>query len=393
MTRVTVRCCLLVLAAAGACLPQNARGGAVQAHYQKAQKALAEGRYDHAAEEFREILRLEPNRAEVHANLGTVYYAQARYAEASAAFRQALRIKPAMKGVAAFLGMSEARQGQLHEALPLLEKGFENPLNDQWKLESGLLLADGYQRNGDSSKLQAVVGILERDYPTNAEVLYLAYRVHSSLAARAVAGMVKAAPDSGRLHQVTGELLDAEGDFAGAVQQYRRALEIEPKLPGAHRALGVALMNSANDEPNRAEAQRHFEMELSSNPRDGLSEYQLGELMWVANRPDEAMKRFLRAVELQPNFPDALIAAGKVLISKAQFQQAILLLDKAVSLDPSNEVAHYRLAQALQKNGANERAAREFAEFRRLRSALESLRGIYRQVQENRITSQRVDVE
>lgn len=65
-------------------------------------------------------------------------------------------------------------------------------------------------------------------------------------------------------------------------------------------------------------------------------------------------------------------------------------LEKAVSLDPSNEVAHCRLRQALQKLGKKDRAGREFAEFRRLCTALESLRGIHRQIQEGRVTSQKV---
>lgn len=370
---------------------QTTNSAAIRDHFQRAQAALAKSQYDVAATEFEEILKLDPARGEALANLGTVYYAQTRYADAVRAFRKALRLRPSLKGVEAFLGMSEARLGHVKEALPLLEKGFQNPINDEWKLESGLLLADAYQRNGESSKLQEVITILERDYPKNAEVLYLAYRVHSSLGARAVASLVKAAPDSARLRQVTAELLEAEGDFAGAVAQYRKALEIEPKLPGARRALGIALMNSANDEPHRLEAERHFEQELAANPSDALSEYQLGELMWVGNRPAEAIRRFLRAIELQPRFPDALIAAGKVLISIDRSAEAIPLLERAVALDQFNEVARYRLAQAFQKTGNKLRAEQEFAEFRRLRSALESLRGIYRQVQENRITNQRIE--
>jgi tetratricopeptide (TPR) repeat protein len=383
--------CLIALAAVGVCRAQTAHSAAVQDHYHRAQEALARSQYETAAAEFNAILRLDPNHAEVHANLGTIHYTQSRYVDASKAFRKALQIKPALKGVEAFLGMSEARQGRLKEAMPLLEKGFRDPLNDQWKLEAGLLLTDAYQRSGEAAKLQEMIAILNRDFSTNTEVLYLAYRVYSSLGARAVASLVKAAPDSARLLQITAELLEAEGDFAGAVAQYQKALEIEPKLPGARRALGVALMNSANNEPNRLEAQRQFEQELSANPNDALSEYQLGELMWIANRPGEALKRFIRAIELQPGFPDAFIAAGKVLVSTDQPERAIPLLEKAVVLDPWNEVAHYRLAQALQKIGDRTRAERELAEFRRLRSGLESLRGIYRQVQEHRITSQRIE--
>lgn len=370
---------------------QTTRSAAINDHFQRAQAALAKSQYDVAAAEFQAILKLDPARGEALANLGTVYYAQSRYADAAQAFRRALQLKPSLKGVEAFLGMSQARLGRMKEALPLLERGFQNPLNNQWKLESGLLLADAYQRNGESSKLQGVIAILERDFPDNAEVLYLAYRVHSSFGARAVASLVKAAPDSARLRQVTAELLEVEGDFAGAVAQYRKALEIEPKLPGARRALGVALMNNANDEPTRQEAERQFAQELAANPSDALSEYQLGELMWVGNKPAEALRRFLRAIELQPRFPDALIAAGKVLISMGRSAEAVPLLEKAAALDPFNEVARYRLAQAFQKTGHKQRAEQELAEFRRLRSALESLRGIYRQVQENRITNQRVE--
>ena len=52
-----------------------------------------------------------------------------------------------------------------------------------------------------------------------------------------MAALVKAAPGSARLHQVTAELLESEGDFPKAVDQYRRALTIDPNLAGAHRAL------------------------------------------------------------------------------------------------------------------------------------------------------------
>lgn len=363
----------------------------IESHYQRAQDALARSQYDVAAAEFAAILRIDPDRAEAHANLGTIDYVQGRYAAATAAFKKALQLKPSLKGAEAFLGMSEARQGHAKEALPLLEKGFRNPISEQWKLESGLLLAETYLRFGDMVKLQETIAVLRRDFPTNTEVLYLAYRVHSSQSARAVADLVKASPDSARLHQITAELLDAEGDFAGAIAQYRKALEIEPKLPGAHRALGVALMNNVNDEPSRKEARACFERELALNPNDGLSEYQLGELMWLENRAADALRHFKRAIELQPKFADAFIAIGKILIATGEAARAISTLEKAVLIDPANEVAHYRLGQALQKLGKKEDADREFAEFRRLRSSLESLRGIYRQIQENRVTSQKLE--
>ena len=61
--------------------------------------------------------------------------------------------------------------------------------------------------------------------------------LHSDLGARAVAALVKAAPGSARLHQLTAELLESEGDFPRAVDQYRKALEIDPSHAEAGRRL------------------------------------------------------------------------------------------------------------------------------------------------------------
>lgn len=364
---------------------------AIRAHYQRAQEALAGKRYPEAAREFQNILRLDPNSAEAHANLGTVYYAQTKYLEATASFEKALKIRPGLKGATAFLGMSLARAGRIQEATPLLAKGFKSPLSDEWKLEAGLLLGDACQRANDLKCLQQVVEELTRLYPTNIEVLYFSYRMHATLGARAVAGLVKSAPDSARLHQLAGEFLESDGDFATAVTQYRKALEIEPRLPGCHRALGVALMNLSTDDATSREVEDHFRRELSINPNDAAAEYQLGELFWLRNQPKDALSHFTRALQLQPSFPDALIAAGKAQSALGQPAQAITLLEKAVALDPANDVARYRLAKAYQGSGNRKAADREFAEFRRLRTSLEALRTIYRQMQETRITAQKVE--
>lgn len=369
----------------------QASSSAIQVHFQSAQTALAAGDYRRAESEFAAILKLDPNRAEVHANLGTVYYAQGKFPEATASLEKARRLKPGLKGLDVFQGMSLARQNQNTAALPYLEKGFADPASAQWRLEAGLLLAGIYQQTGNIEKLVATIASLQSENPKNSEVLYLAYRVYSSLGARAVSALAKEAPESARVRQLTAELMEAEGDYAGAVMQYRRALELEPKLPGGHRALGVALMNSVNDEATRAEALREFELELKENPADAYSEYQIGELMWLANRPDEALRRFQKAVQLQPQFPDALIAAGKALAAAGRIEEALTMLRQAESLDPSNDVVHYRLAQVLQKKGDRQAAEKELAEFRRYRQAGESLRSIHREVMDKRITAQRVE--
>ena len=363
----------------------------LQSHYQRAQEALRQQRYDEAAAEFQTILRLNPKVAEAHANLGVIYYTQRRYPEAAEAFTEALKLKPSLSKAADFLAMVKAKTGHVDEALPLLEKAFKNSTDEQLRQQAGLFLVELYYGRRELDKALDVVQTLQKRYPENPEVLYVAYRMYSDLGARAVSGLARASPNSARLHQVTAELLESEGDFPRAVEQYRKALEMDPALPGIHRALGVAIMSSAQSEASLLEAEKHFGLELAANPADAHSEYQLGEIDWARHQIEQARKRFTRAIELLPNFTDALIALGKVLISQAQPDKALNYLQQAVRIDPENEVAYYRLAQAYRKLGMAQEAEQALGHFKSLREASASIGTVYRQVQRNPVIGQTIE--
>jgi tetratricopeptide (TPR) repeat protein len=203
--------------------------------------------------------------------------------------------------------------------------------------------------------------------------------------------LVHAAPDSARLHQVAGELLDSEGNFPRAIDQYHEALEKDPELTGIHRALGVAMLNASQDDASMLRAQKEFKLELAIDPDDAHSEYELGEIYWRKHQPEEALKHYSRAVQLRRNFTDALLALGKVWVFQGQADQALQVLQEAVKIDPNNEVAHYRLAQAYRKLGQAAESELELAQFRRLREASASLGMIYQQVQRKPITEQTIE--
>jgi tetratricopeptide (TPR) repeat protein len=385
---------LLFVCAAGTLCSPAAQNQSIQDHYRSAQQALAEKQYEIAAREFRKILQLNPKVAEAHANLGSIHYLRGEYSQASDEFRKALELKPALPKAAMFLGMSEVKRGRTREGQPHLEKGFWKAAeDDEWRLEAGLMLVEIHHGALEADKALDVVRALQRSYPASQDVLYAAYRLHSEMASRAIATMVKSAPESARLHQLTAELLESEGNHPRAIEEYRKALEIDPHLAGAHRALGVALMNNAPDEAARAEAKQHFERELALNPIDAHSEYQLGEIHWRENRPDEARKHFARAVDLYPNFTDALIAMGKMSTARGEPEKAVEYLKRALKVDPENEVVHYRLAQAYQRMGDSRQSAQAMEEFRRLRAAAASIRTIYKQLDGSRITAQTAEGE
>lgn len=360
--------------------PEKARQ--IQEHYRRAQEALNANQPDLAAREFREILRLEPSSAEAHANLGLIAFARGDYVEASGEFRTALKYKPTLRKAKAFLGMCEARLGHRREATALLEKSFRELQDSKLKLQAGTDLLNLYYEDKQLDQALDVLRVLEKASPNDADVLYNLYRIHSDLAARALARMVESAPESARLHQVLAQMLLSQDDFPRAIEQYRRAAALEPRLPEVHFELGRAILANSREEEARAQAQKEFEAELAGNPNHAESEYYLGEIDWLRSDSDTALKHYSRALELQPSLVYAHIASGKVLTSIGQPEKALVHLQEAIRLDPLNEIAHYRLALAFRKLGRKEDEARERAQFEKLRESQAPIRSLYEQIRQ-----------
>ena len=62
----------------------------LQRYTEQGQKALASGRYEEAERAFEKIRELEPGMAEVHANLGAIYFQERKFDKAVPALRQAI---------------------------------------------------------------------------------------------------------------------------------------------------------------------------------------------------------------------------------------------------------------------------------------------------------------
>ena len=378
--------CGLAVACLGTQMSGATADDSIKARFRAAQQALAEHRYDIAARGFEAVIGMDDGIAGAHANLGVARYLQSDYDGAAKAFQRALELDHALKNAELYLGLSQARAGDIEEALPSLEKGFWNASDDPWRLQGGMVLAELYARRQQDDQLLDVVRELKQGFPRNPDVLYMAYRLYSDMGARALSDLVREAPGSARLHQVTAELLVSEGDYPRAVRQYREALDRDPQLLGANRALGVAIMNSNPDETGIREARKALERELELNPRDAESIYQLGEVDWRRGDETAALRQFTRAVELQPRFAEGLVALAKALMALGEVDRAARHLQEAIRIDSENEVAHYRLAQAYRQLGRVGEAVKALDEFRRIRTSSEALGAIYRQVQRSTVS-------
>ena len=79
----------------------------------------------------------------------------------------------------------------------------------------------------------------------------------------------------------------------------------------------------------------------------------------------EALLR--RAIALDPKLAKGHLELGILLSDQQRYKEAIRALRSAAQLEPSLAQAHYRLAQAYQRTGQNELAAKELEIFEQLK--------------------------
>jgi tetratricopeptide (TPR) repeat protein len=362
----------LTLSICGHAMTQNTAREGIPVHYKRAEAALRDGHPAIAAAEFREILTLDPGNAEAQANLGVMAYKQADFSQAKQLFTGALKRNPSLWDAKAFLGLAEVRLGDAREGIPLLTESFPHVHNPSVKIDAGVALIRYHQEQKTLGEIVDVIRTLEVANPDNPEVLYVVYRAYSDLASQALATLSQKAPDSGRLHQVLGEAAMTQDDFSGAILQFKKSIEADPTIPGVHYELGRAILTNSQDPASRQEAQQEFETELRSDPADFNSEYELGEVYRLGLHLQIAQEHYERALQLRPDFVDALVGLGTVLVDEGKPAEAIPHFADAVRLDPGNETAHYKLAREYRAVGRDQDATGEMAEFQKLHQAHDS---------------------
>jgi tetratricopeptide (TPR) repeat protein len=345
----------------------------VQAVYQQGERALAEGRYAEAEKAYLRMRELQPSVAEVHARLGLIYFQQGRFADAIAPLERALQLKPALPNVGSLLAMSLSELGRHEQAIPGLEKAFRQTTDPAIRRMAGLHLQRSYTDLDRPADAVAVALELSRLYPNDPEVLYHTGRLFGNYAYLQTVKLARVAPDSVWLHQAAGEANESQGQLDEAINHYHQVLALSPNRPGIHYRLGRVLLSRAaqakGDAAAEAEALKEFGLELQNDPTNADAAYEIGEMMRKAGQFDRAIESFKRAVAAYPAFEEALVGLGRSLVAAGDAQAALPHLQKAITVNPRDEVAFYQLAQAHRALGHDAEQQKALAEFERLRSS------------------------
>src|SRR5438094_8976173 len=176
--------------------------------------------------------------AEVHANLGAIYFQERKFDKAVPALRQAINLNPRLVKSVTLLAISLSELGRYSEALPGLEKGFHASSDSAVKRMCGLQLERTYTGMQRHDKAMEVAIELNRLYPEDPEVLYHTGRLFGDVAYQTMRKLSWVAPDSVWLHQAAGEAHESQGHYDLASGEYRKVLSMDPRRPGIHFRLG-----------------------------------------------------------------------------------------------------------------------------------------------------------
>ncbi len=184
--------------------------------------------------------------------------------------------------------------------------------------------------------------------------------------------------DRGGAHMALAVLYESKGKPRRAEEAYRTAMRVEPRLTGPRSNLAALLEQSlAQDEQRyqgrplpgsvaekrreietlRREELDHLARDAGLLPDNGAIQYRYGLSLYLHGQQEKAEEALKRAVDLEPDNDQFLLALVLFYQRYVQYPQALELVDKLIELQP-NVPSHREFRKQLQAEAAAAEASR-----------------------------------
>jgi tetratricopeptide (TPR) repeat protein len=259
--------------------------------------------------EFGEAIRLRPDYAAAHNNIGLVFAQGDEDEKAIAEFREAIRINPNFTDAHANLGATlmatdvEQAIGELEKAASLSPTSVKAQFN----------LAEAYG-NSPSHGATKQIEMLRK--------------------------VVSLAPAFARGHLALGKALLQTGAGSEAVTELQEATRLDPQSGESHYQLGLALARSGKQQEGAVEVQKGRELS-AADERNQNANLDIGEgrAALAKGELEEAAAKLRHAIQLQPDSAEAEHFLGVVLEKQGDNDGASEAYQRALELNPSDAQA------------------------------------------------------
>lgn len=174
-----------------------------------------------------------------------------------------------------------------------------------------------------------------------------------------------------------GKALDADQNFAQArvalgrslyatsnrwkaSGEFRKALQINPKLAEAHKLLGDMLVTSPRRQYDQAA--QAYTAALEIWPDYAEARVGLGDARQAKGQFDEAIEEYKKALAIEPTNARVYLGMGKIYYNEKQlYHEAVAAYQQAIALDPKLLDAHLSLGELYEEKGLYEEAVARYS--------------------------------
>jgi tetratricopeptide (TPR) repeat protein len=307
----------------------------VRRHMESGERYLREEAYDQAVEEFKKASQLSPQFPVPHLYLGDIFLIKGLFEEAIAEYEKAKKLNPPHPLPYLKLAKNYARKGQYDKAISEFQT-----LTRLHPEEAGFHydLAQLYTKAGFTKEAQMEL-----------------QRANELAESRKGGKLPEKRKEENRRSLIT-KALRLGDDFLKnrmydqAIEQFRMAVELDPKAIITHQKLGDAYARKGMFD----KAKEQYEEVRKLNPNSPLSYLGLGVVYSRQFEIGEAVKYFHKGLSLDPRFSPLHFELAMAYLKDDQLGKAIAELEKTVELDPKNSIPAEVLNQVKKEKEAEE---------------------------------------
>lgn len=162
-----------------------------------------------------------------------------------------------------------------------------------------------------------------------------------------------------KAHVVLGNLLYEQKDHDGALESYRKALKIDPKVKGFYKRYGEIVVNKGLE----TEAIKVLNKVVSAGEADASTYITLGEIYQKKNNFVSAIKMFQKASEADPKNSAVLTSLAECQAINGNVSEAVITYEQVILINPNAKKEYKALGDLKMKQNKKNDAIKTYKRY------------------------------
>lgn len=322
-------------------------------------------------EKYRKLIAENPEIAELHADLGSIYARQQQWFKAIAAYQQAVKLNPQFAGAYRNLARVYQQIGEIEKAI------------DSWyealKLQPDWADAQQHYSVGNALWKKQKIGKaiscyrqaikLQPDflpaYHNLGKILTVKEKLPQAIAVYRQA--VAQNPNNPQFHFCLAQALAEKKQWKLAINAYKQVIELDENFAAAYYGLATVFA----EQKKWVRASNFYQKAIKFQAKYWEAYHQLGIVLEKQEKCSEAISAYQNVIRLAPRFIPAYLKLGAIFRQQKQYQKASKFYRQAIELAPElSEIEQQAIAAYQETVYANPQA--DFKQYHHLATLLRS---------------------